>query len=156
MKYYRVLLLGLLLVPMVVGCSDKQKEADRMEQEMRQMEAEADTGAVPGDTVVDTMAEPGDVYAIPEEGVTEPAMPGRPAGSGYAVQVASCEDEQYASYLVELYTERGYQPYVTVYTEGGQRFHRVRIGLFESLSEAQQLKMELADMYSIEAWIDRE
>ena len=36
----------------------------------------------------------------------------------------------------------------------GQTFYRVRLGVFESMSEAKAAKAEIKDRYSIEAWID--
>jgi len=146
-----------LMSLLAVGCSDKQDDAAKLEQEMRQMEQGADTG-IPAETA-DTSgvtAPPADVYAVPEEEASELVMPSRPAGSGFAVQVASCEDPEYASHLVQLFSERGYEPYVAVYTIDGQDFYRVRLGLFESKAEADRLKEELVDKYSIEPWVDQE
>jgi len=146
-----VLLVGLI----AAGCSDKKKEAARLEQEMREMEQRsADSAALVQDTIEDSLAATaGDVDAVPEEGTAERMMPGRPAGSGYSVQVASCEDEGYARYLVDLYTERGFEPYVETYSGADQVYHRVRIGLFETRAEADQLKEQLNDSYSIDPWV---
>jgi cell division septation protein DedD len=146
----------LAILLLIIGCSNEQKEeASRLEQEMRQMEdTVADT--TPAETAPDTseMATPSNAGAIPQE--TELAgLPGRPAGSGYAVQVASCEDESYARYLVGLYAERGFNPYVETYDEMGQTYYRVRLGLFDTLAEARAVKAELADRYSINPWIDQ-
>ena len=77
-----------------------------------------------------------------------------PAGGGYTVQVAGCEDQAYAEYLVEKYTERGYDPYIATANVNGQTYYRVRIGSFETLGEAKALKTQLADRYSVVAWID--
>lgn len=144
---------GLLLLQ---GCSDKQKEAERLEQEMRDLDA-ADSGALQ-DTAVDTdMTATADAAtAIPEEPTeVKPAMPPAPAGVGYTVQVASCEDEDYARYLVDRFSGRGYEPFVTTITYNDQTYYRVRIGNFTSYSEAKALMNELVDKYSISGiWVD--
>ncbi len=150
------LLVGIGLL--TIGCSKKQDEVDRLEQEMI-----GDSGA-PGTTMSDctmvaldtmsaeeTMAM--DAGAVPEE--PQPAeLPTAPSGSGFTVQVAGCEDRDYAEHLVGVYRERGFEPFVTNETVEGQLFYRVRIGQFESFSEAQALKSDLADKFSVDAWID--
>jgi cell division septation protein DedD len=147
------------LVPLVgliaAGCSDKKKEAARLEQEMREMEQRsADSAALVQDTIEDSLAvTAGDVDAVPEEWTADRMMPRRPSGSGFTVQVASCEDEGYARYLVDLYTERGFEPFVETYSGTDQVYHRVRIGLFETKAEADQLKEQLNDSYSIDPWV---
>ena len=93
----------------------------------------------------------GDAGAIPEE--EPPAMPGQPEGSGYTVQVASCESSDYASHLVSLYTERGYEPFVSEAVVGDQLFYRVRIGVFAGYSDAVHLQKELMDRYSLKTWV---
>lgn len=159
----RLLVAGLTAL-LVAGCSEKQKEAARMEQEVRDLEdsTATDTGAPESVTVVpDTsaaIAQAADASAIPPEArpkVTPPPMPPAPTGPGWAVQVASCESQDFARRLVDVYTRRGYQPYVTTITKGEQLYYRVRIGSFADLAEARRLKDELTDRYSVGAWIDR-
>ncbi|MFQ5500250.1 MAG: SPOR domain-containing protein, partial [Candidatus Zixiibacteriota bacterium] len=93
------------------------------------------------------------VAVVPEE-PEAPTMPKRPEGAGYTVQVAGCESQEYARHLIGLYTERGYEPYMTTITIEGQLFYRVRMGLFPSVAEASRLRADLNDRFSIEAWID--
>ena len=81
-------------------------------------------------------------------------MPPRPAGAGYEVQVAGCEDAAYAQSLVQRYRQRGYEPYVTTAVIDGQKYYRVRLGIFETLSEARAVKSAVEDRYSVMAWID--
>ena len=95
--------------------------------------------------------EPG---AVPEEEKEETYTGSQPEGSGYTVQVASCESMTYAEHLIQIYTERGYEPYMVKANVDGETYYRVRIGIYPSLSEAQSLKSELADKYSVKAWID--
>jgi cell division septation protein DedD len=144
------MLMALLLLFAVMGCSDEQKEeAARLEQEL------LDTGTAAVDTAAPAIesTEMEAVVEEPEEVI--PDMPARPTGEGYTVQVASCEDETYAQHLVELYTNRGYEPYVTTITHYDQLYYRVRLGNFETWSEASELKASLVDKYSVQAWIDQ-
>ena len=155
MSAMRMLGLILLVGLIAAGCSDKKKEAARLEQEMREMEQAGDDSAALGqDTIGDSLeVTPGDVDAVPEEGAPERMMPRRPGGSGFTVQVASCEDVAYAQYLVDLYTERGFEPFVETYSETDQVYYRVRIGLFATRAEADKLKEQLNDSYSINPWV---
>lgn len=151
-----ILLIPILLI-LFVGCSKEAKdEAAKMEKEML-----ADTQtSVDTTTMTDTAAvmspDTGanfEASAVPDEKPSS-MMPAKPAGEGYTVQVASCEDRDYAQSLVEKYKERGYEPYVTSVTVDGQSYYRVRIGIFESISQAKALQAELADRYSVNSWID--
>lgn len=142
---------------LAVSCSRKKEEAARLEQEMMQEEAEAvDTAAEAGLTPEDTAeyATAGmDAGAIPSE---EPEfVPQEEEAAGYVVQVAACESLEYAQYLVEKYTARGYSAYLTTATIDGQTYYRVRVGGLATLQEAKELKAELVDKYSVEAWIDK-
>lgn len=155
MRTLWVLAIAILTLALLVGCSDKQKEAAELEQEMRDLEA-ADTAALT-EAEPDTMAEPAaDAAAIPDEAQPDPLpMPPVPEGEGYTVQVASCENEDYARYLVGVYADRGYDAFVTTITYEGQTFYRVRIGNFGGISEARNLENELQDRFSASTWIDR-
>jgi cell division septation protein DedD len=156
MKILRILALLALCVALTVACSQKKEDAAKLEEEMLAQE-QADTM---GDSLQkpeqfeDTTAVAADVAAIPTEEVSVAAMPSRPAGEGYTVQVAACESSDYARHLVDLYTQRGYEPFVSEFSIEGQTYYRVRIGLFDLQSEAKQLKAELADKYTIQPWID--
>jgi cell division septation protein DedD len=149
-----------LVLLLVAGCSDdKKEEAQRLEQEMLGGERQTDTApggelAVgPGDTPSPPSGRP---EAVPKEEARPVGLPSQPSGSGYAVQLASCPSSEYAEYLVNRYTKRGYQPWVITYTSPqGEIFFRVRLGFFDSLEEANRVKHELVDKYSINAWVDR-
>ena len=148
--FIAVLTVGLLFV----ACADRQDEAEKLGQEVVEQEADSVTmspGATPeGDlAVVDESA--ADAAAAPIE--PEPTFE-VPSGDGFTVQVASCPNREYGLHLVEVYRKRGYEPYMINYTDGGESFHRVRIGAFESFAEAEALKAELLDKYSLETWID--
>lgn len=152
-----IILVMVGLMVLIAGCSDdKKEEAARLEQELLGKDTSADTlieeVATPDSLQPKKRAETGDAGAIPDEDI--PAMPEQPAGSGFAVQVAGCEDSGYASYLIELYRTRGYDPWVTTATVNGQLYYRVRLGFFETENEAKLMKQELNDKYSINPWID--
>ena len=116
------------------------------------MLAQQDTATEVVETTTDTSTAVADIAAVPEE--VEPELPSAPAGEGFTVQVAGCEDRAYAEFLVERYTDRGYEPYVATATIEGQTYYRVRLGAFETLAEAKTLKAQIADRYSVDAWID--
>ncbi len=140
---------------LAVSCSRKKEEAARLEQEMMR-EAAADTTAEPGLAFEDTAeyAAPDlDAGAIPSEEKPK-FVPQEEQAEGFVVQVAACESLEYAQYLVEKYTARGYSPYLTMANVGGQTYYRVRVGGFGTLQEAQKLQAELVDKFSVNAWID--
>lgn len=159
MRMLRVFLIGCLTLVLVVGCSDKQKEAARLEQEMKDMEGAGDSLAATLETGIDTATSAEaviDASAVPDEPVVDPMpMPPAPEGPGYTVQVASCESENYARHLVGVHERRGYDAFVSTITYEGQTYYRVRIGNFDAYSDAKALKAELADRYSLQTWIDR-
>ena len=156
MKVLRILALLGLCVALTVGCSKKKEDAAKLEEEMLAQEGGDTTGdtlKMP-DQVEDTLAMAADVAAVPQEEEVLPTMPRRPVGEGYTVQVAACESSDYARYLVDLYTQRGYEPFVSEFSVGGQTYYRVRIGLFDLQSEANRLKAEWIDKYTVQPWID--
>lgn len=154
-----VAMLVLSLLVSLTGCS-KDEDVEQLEQEMMAQEQQAgDTTPTPAITPADTLSDSARqaamdaAAAVPEE-EPAPSMPSRPAGEGFEVQVAGCEDPDYAGYLVEKYRDRGYEPYVTTATVDGQTYYRVRLGIFQSYAEAKRVRMEVEDKYSVVAWID--
>jgi len=151
-----VILVGILALILIGGCSKDKDVADLEKEMMGETTAVAapDTTNLSPTMMADTMGKPSpDATAIPNEPEVD-AMPTRPAGSGYEVQLAGCEDQAYAQYLIDLYRQRGYEPYVTTATVEGQMYYRVRLGVFQTLSEARKVRAEVIDRYSIDAWID--
>lgn len=157
MKSLRIVLLSGLVVCLLAGCSDKKKEAAKLEQELEQMDSEAvsDAGAAT-EAAGSAESAVADAAAIPEEEQTGmKPMPPAPQGDGFTVQVASCENREYAGHLVDVYFGRGYDAFVSTVSIEGQMYYRVRIGNVPTFVEAKALQMELADRYSINPWIDR-
>lgn len=152
MKCFRILIILTLVIAVGVGCSKKQEDAAKLQEEMLNQDTVTDTVYDTTEIMMDSSNQP-DAGAIPAE---EPSfdMPKQPAGDGYAVQVASCPDEAYAQKLVDLYTTRGYQPFVTHITFEGETYYRVRLGIYDNLSEAKAMQAELLDKYSLSTWID--
>jgi len=158
MKKLRYFVIAIGLIAMTLSCSQKKEEAAKLEQEV--LDQESSQVAVTDSAVemIDSAALTElDARAVPEEEMEPelPSMPGQPMGSGFTVQVAGCEDEDYARHLVDVYTKRGYEPYVNEVSIDGQVYYRVRIGVFESFGVASALKSELSDKYSIEPWVDQ-
>ena len=143
---YSILLIVIALLGF--GCAKKQEDAAQLEAEMMAQDSMADTTEVLDSTVEAASPE----AAVPEEPVV--SMPAQPPGEGYTVQVASCTDYDYANYLVDKFTGRGYEPYVKTITYEGETYYRVRIGVYENFSEAKAMVAELADKYTLETWID--
>ena len=158
MKLMRLLVVVLGAMLLVAGCSKKKEQAQQLEDKMLNQQTTRDTTA-------DTMQAPAKVAdteeeanagAVPQEEMSQAsALPQAPAGNGYTVQVAGCEDRDYAVYLVGLYKERGYDPFVTQATIDGQRYYRVRVGNFDTFEQAQALQKELLSRFSVDGWIDR-
>ncbi len=151
MKIDKALMILAVAALLASGCSDKKKKSEKIEQDLADLAVET--------TTVDTAAPALDTSMIEDESelADEAAldMPGAPQGDGYVVQVSSATDESYAYYLVDLWTQRGYEPYVTTITYNDETHFRVRIGLFEEFSQAEKLVAEFGDKYSAEAWIDQ-
>ena len=81
-------------------------------------------------------------------------MPRRVVEGKYTVQIAASASEDYALRLVDLYTQRGYDPYIDRKVISDVSWYRVRIGHFESVGEAATQRDELINRYSLQAWVD--
>jgi len=140
MKFSKILILIGILTLLMAGCK-KDPEPERAIIPPVDTTPIIDTSPV---VEIDTMP------AIEEK----PGLPSAPLGSGFAVQVASATDEDYARYLVSLWTGRGYEPYVESFMYEGETHYRVRLGIYETLSSAKRMVAELEDKYSLMTWID--
>ncbi|MBU0984948.1 MAG: SPOR domain-containing protein [candidate division Zixibacteria bacterium] len=160
MRLLNVVLILVLALMFAAGCSDSQKDAAKLEQEVMDMEGGTDTISTETSAAVESVAAETPVAdaadAVPTEEQRTPTFANEaPTGDGWTVQVASCESGDYAEHLTDVYSARGYEPYVTTFSHAGQQYYRVRIGAFESEAEARELKLELTDRYSINPWIAR-
>lgn len=148
-----LLMLLVALACLLVGCSDEQKkDAAALEQELLEREDGADSGEAETFDTSATEAEPMDVAAVPEEPEPEP-IPTGASGTGWSVQVAACEDADYAEHLMERYQSRGYSPYLTTFTHNDQMYYRVRLGVFDTQEEARRVRLELIDKFSVDGWV---
>lgn len=122
---------------------------------------ELNAGAIPDEPpdepLNETPVEAQDVApeTTPDQPLTPVDLPVPPAGDGFVVQLAGCEDPDYAAELVEKFRERGYEPFVSTETVGGETYHRVRLGVYPTYAEARQVQQEMSDKYSFDTWIDR-
>jgi len=151
-----VAILGMTLM-LALSCAQKQEEATKLEQEILEQEHPAtDSLGVVVETVpdsVEAVAVVPDASAVPQEDTHFEQAP--PVGAGYTVQVGACKNLEYSQHLVETFTGRGYEPYLTSAVIDDQTFYRVRIGNVEGYSEAKALRDELLDKYSVsDVWID--
>ncbi len=152
MKLGKVLIFFAALALLASGCSDKEKEAEKIEQDMAEMAVETTSMVDTSDALLDADMMESDSEMADESSLE---MPRAPQGDGYAVQVSSATDESYAFYLVDLWTGRGYAPYVTTITYNDETHFRVRIGLYEAYSDANKLVAELEEKVSADVWIDQ-
>jgi len=81
----------------------------------------------------------------PDKEVRAPAVQQPPQGaSGYTVQLASLDQEERATAMVNRLNQRGYQAYYYRVEIGGRPYFRVRCGSFAMPSDAANLRDQLA------------
>ena len=85
---------------------------------------------------------------------TNPGSEGAPR-SGYSVQVAAIRDLNDARTLSDQLTKAGYSAYLTTATIKQVRFHRVRVGPFETRQTAQKVAQQLATQGYQDPWITK-
>ncbi|HOP07032.1 MAG TPA: SPOR domain-containing protein [candidate division Zixibacteria bacterium] len=152
MYFWKTIIVVFALLALTLACADKKEEAEKLEQEMMAQEQPVDTTPVQEVVSDTTSPKPAmDYSATPEEETTYQAD--IVTGTGYTVQVASCEDMTYAQYLKKKYTSRGYEAFVTTFMLDGQTYYRVRLGKFDGYSQAKALQEEVIDKYSVPAWV---
>jgi cell division septation protein DedD len=78
-----------------------------------------------------------------------------PAASGYAVQLAALNSRGEADALAKRLSSKGYAAYVLSSTGGTPAVHRVRVGTFDSRSEAQTVADRLQKEEQFKPWITR-
>jgi len=133
------------------GCNKDGSEVDQLEQEV--MEAEGQDLLADSTAMTEAETAPEEYAAVEEEYDDTPTYE-QTAYGGYTVQVGAGTDNIKASYMAEIYTERGYEPFITQAVVDDVVFYRIRIGNFETREEAKAFVAELADKYSVKAWID--
>jgi len=92
-------------------------------------------------------ADPRGASAIPESGGARL--------SGYAVQVAAVENLEEARTLSDQLTRAGYSVYLTPATVHQVRFHRVRVGPFQTRQTAQEAARRLETQGYQAPWITK-
>lgn len=83
------------------------------------------------DTIESVSAKPDDY---------EPAVKRR---SGYFIQVGVFHNRENADRMSKLYKESGYKTFIEVFIEGGEEFHRVLVGDYQSKQQAEFVKKRL-------------
>jgi DedD protein len=106
--------------------------------------------AVPDAAKPDTAATaPSTASVRAEEGrVAQPA-----GASGFSVQVAAFPDPEEARTLSEQLGRAGYSAYLTTATVNQVRYHRVRVGPFQTRQAAQQVAQRLETQGYQPPWI---
>jgi len=154
----RILILSIMLMSFIIsGCSKKQDEADKLQQEAAEDEAAA---------VMDSLSHP---QQLPDTTITAPEKqvsqtPTTPEAeqpdseyqieTGFVVQVGSYSDRELADYWAERYRNWGYDAFVQTANILGETYYRLRIGAFETYGEAMEIGKMVADRYSADFWVD--
>ncbi|MEW5995924.1 MAG: SPOR domain-containing protein [Candidatus Zixiibacteriota bacterium] len=149
---YKQAILIILSLLLVAGCAKKKEEAQRLEQELMDQQA-----AAPDTLMEDTLAAADTIGLAVEEPFFEETSPyaiRETEPPGFVLQVAACPSLEYARYLIDLYQQRGYDPYLTSTFHNGEKYYRVRVGGFDTYQEARALQMEILDKFSASAWIE--
>ncbi len=223
----RVLVCGLVIGVVVSGCSEKQKEAARLEAAMKNGDSvvvqdyasSTDTGSVvrgqfdsavaeisaqavqmTPQTTRDSLSNSGqmdsstdtsrtmssetppvgstidsgktasteqvmDAGAIPQEDipkpkprvsapvVTAPSQPEETSAGGFVVQVASTPDAAEAANLVAKFNKNGYRAFTMTVEVDGSTYHRVRIGRYASVAEAEAALDELHEKFKVSGFV---
>jgi cell division protein FtsN len=144
----------------VVGCSKKQDEVDKLQQEAGDDEAAAIMDSLsqrsqPPDTATE---KPSEMQASRKPAEPEPTIP-EPEPEyqfeeGFVVQVGSYLDRGLADYWAAKYRNWGYDASVQTADIGGEQYFRLRIGPFETYDEAKAIGHKLVDRYSADFWVD--
>ena len=72
------------------------------------------------------------------------SLPGAPAGTGYTVQVGAFESIEDAAETLRTLQSRGHDAFHVSAKVNGKTYHRVRVGLYPSRSEADDAAKRLA------------
>jgi len=74
----------------------------------------------------------------------------------YAIHVASFHDEKYARRLERAIDRAGYNAYVTTFIKDGVNWHRVRVGFFNTTTDAKKTSAIISKRFKQPgAWIVR-
>lgn len=85
----------------------------------------------------------------------DPAVPGEPAGDGFAIQVAALRDRGEAEAVARRLAGRGYPAYVLAPDPGTPVVFRVRVGKFPERREAESVAARLEKEEQFKPWITR-
>ncbi len=149
-----MLIAGLLLV----GCSQKDEDADALGEEAAQDDAAAvmdslNSEGTAGAEEQGTLAEDNQVMPEPEE-TTYESEADYSGISGFVIQVGAYSDYEFARKMSEKYTERDYPAFIVSTEIDGMTYYRLRIGVYETEDEAKEVGELVKDRYSAEYWID--
>ena len=141
---------------MLVGCSKEEEDLRAIEQEAADQNAEAvmdsleGTGMEAEETGETTTAMTG----MTAQEAKQPEMPDYSDLDGYVVQIGSHVSYEFARGMAEKYLERDYPAFVQTVEIDGQVLYRLRIGVYETKEDAEQVGELLVDRYSAEYWLD--
>ncbi|MCK5126554.1 MAG: SPOR domain-containing protein [candidate division Zixibacteria bacterium] len=153
------LVLMLISVFLIVGCSENDENAEALGDEAAQDDAAAvmdslnNEGAVAETEEQGMLAEDIPAEAEPEE-VTYQSEADYSSLSGYVVQVGAYSSYDFAKMMSDKYIARDYPAFIVSTEIDGETYYRLRIGVYETLDEAKEVAVLVKDRYSVEYWID--
>lgn len=83
------------------------------------------------------------------------SVPGEPAGSGYAIQVAALREREEADTIVKRLAGKGYPAYVVTPGTGAPSVFRVRVGKYKDRREADTVAAKLQKEEQFKPWVVR-
>ncbi len=82
-----------------------------------------------------------------------PVVASRTIKTGYSVQIGSTTNREEAESLTKRFAADGYEAFISETIIKGATYYRVRIGDFESFSQARKLGLELQKKFSVKFWV---
>lgn len=82
-------------------------------------------------------------------------VPGEPAGSGFAIQVAALRERGEAEVILRRLIAKGYSAYLMPPSGGPQTMFRVRVGKFAQRADAEKVASRLERDEQFKPWITR-
>lgn len=154
MRFIPVVLLAILLA--FVGCSKKDEDIEALEREAAEDQAAAvmdSLNRVEKDSIELAQTPlPGQANKTKPPVVYEESPTAREAG--FVIQVGSYQNYDIALLMEAKYKERGYPAFIKRTDLDDGMYYRLRIGVYETKPEAEQVAKVLVDHYSAQYWID--
>jgi len=117
-----------------------------------QVPATADTVATP-EQVPDASAIPDEERLRQSKRTELSGQSAHAAGTGYVVQISSTPDQKEADTMAARFAKYGYRAFVTEAVVDGATYFRVRIGRYDTMTEAEGALSELNQKYKVSGFV---